>query len=92
MLKRLRNKKKPILGAVAWAVAYVVCRFLLDMGDPEAEIAATTVSVFVVERVGPIFGVDVKTPKIEPDRIGTGEQVVVEKDGEKEKLGRPNQR
>ena len=88
LLDAIRNRKKLILGVIAWGVAYAVCRLVLDMNDPEAEIAATTVAGIVVERVGPIFGVDVSTPKLDSNAPEAGDPpVVVEVDGQPRAVG-----
>lgn len=76
-MNKLRNKKKPILGVVAGAVAYLVCRLLFDMSEEASLAASATVSAFVVERVGPIFGEDVGTPKLETNPHNRQTEVVL---------------
>ena len=71
----IQNRKKPILGAIAFAITYVAAKAGLDM-DPElAATLAGVVFAIIAERVSPIFGVDVDGPKVETQP--SGEKVVV---------------
>lgn len=76
MLDAIRNRKKVILGAVAYALVYVFAKVVLDQDDPTAHTSAAVGAAFVIERAGPIFGIDVNGPKIETKPNGHQEVVV----------------
>lgn len=62
--RRLQNRRKPILGSIAWGVVYGVAVGLLNLDPDEGAGIASAASLIVVERVGPIFGETfVETPK-----------------------------
>lgn len=72
----IQNRKKPILGAIAFAITYVAAKAGLDI---DAELSASLAGVMfaiVAERVSPIFGVDVDGPKVEVAPSGE-KQIIV---------------
>lgn len=58
----IKARQKPITGAIAGAIAYVVAQVGIDL-DPElSAIIAGAIFTIVVERVGPIFGERARSP------------------------------
>lgn len=60
----LQNRKKLILGAVAYLVIYAFCRVVLNMDEAQSQTAGAGGALIVIERVGPIFGLNVDGPKV----------------------------
>lgn len=64
MLTALQNRKKPILAAVGYALAYLFCTIVLNMDAAQAHTAAAGAALVIAERVGPIFGINIDAPQL----------------------------
>lgn len=91
MLDLLRNRKKVILGAIAYALIYVLARVVLDQDEATAHTTAAAGSLIVIERAGPIFGIDVAGPKVETKPSGD-KVVVIEAQGTEQVVARKRRR
>lgn len=60
----VRNRKKPIVGAISGLISYIAARIGLEL-DPEASAAiAGAIFALVVERAYPVFGAKATTPQV----------------------------
>lgn len=66
----LRNRAKPIKGAIAAGLVYLGTAVGLNLDPGLAAIVSGVIFAAVVERVGPIFGYKVNTPVVEVTRAG----------------------
>lgn len=64
IINALRNRKKLILGLVAYAAIYAFNRLVLNADDTQAHGTALAGAAIVVERSAPIFGIAVDGPKV----------------------------
>lgn len=64
IINALRNRKKLILGLVAYAAIYAFNRLVLNADDTQVHGTALAGAAIAVERAGPIFGIAVDGPKV----------------------------
>ena len=60
----VKNRQKPIVGLLAGVIIYVAAKFGLDLDADLAAAIAGVIGAVAVERVRPIFGEKVDTPKV----------------------------